>query len=106
MRQAGFTLLELLAVLAIMALLLAVIPRLALPVVESVRASGKVQAVTEKLQAAHAQAVASGTQVVVDNRLIFYPDGSSSGGTVEIILAGRTRRLTVNPITSAIDDAP
>ena len=100
-REGGYTLLELLVVLMIMALLVAAIPGVALPVVTSMRFSGKVQEVAARLAAAHDRAIETGRTVEVaasnlqdeDMVLIsprvhpviaFYADGSASANIVTI----------------------
>jgi len=118
--MAGYTLLELLVVLVIMALLVGTIPGVAVPMVDSFRFSGKIQAVAARLQEARDQAVASGQSVTLSAAaltdhdevtlsppgraaLVFYPDGSASGGVVSVSYAGRRRAMSINQVTGDID---
>lgn len=113
--EAGYTLLELLVVLAIMALLIAAIPGMAFPEITSLRFSGKVQEVSSRLAAAHERAIETGQRVVISATqledgdvvritpaatpvVVFYPDGSSTSSTITVEHLGWNKTLTINPI--------
>jgi len=117
--EAGYTLLELLVVLAIMALLIAAVPGMALPVVNAVRFSGQVAAVTSRLATAHEAAIETGQVVTITTAdfstsasvtilspdspaITFYPDGSATGGPLRITFAGREKTLTINTVTGSV----
>ncbi len=117
--DAGYTLLELLMVLAIMALLIAAVPGMALPVVNAVRFSGQVEGVTSRLATAHEAAIETGQVVTLTAAdfssgatvtilppetagITFYPDGSATGGPLRITFAGRVQTLTINSVTGNI----
>ncbi|MCF3945755.1 pilus assembly FimT family protein [Acidiphilium iwatense] len=117
--DAGFTLLELLVVLAIMALMLAAIPGLALPGVNAAIWAGKIQAVAYRLESAHDRAVASGHEIVLgaadlqsdglvaslpsaDSKLIFFPDGSVSGGPIKLKFHNDRRMVKINEVSGQV----
>lgn len=108
--ETGFTLLEMLVVLAI----LGFISALAYPAVdrslESQRFASDTDALETRLYAARAAAIATGTPHVVEpgrfedgslvttsrQSIVFFPDGSSRGGILLLSAEARTRRYRVN----------
>lgn len=114
MNERGYTLLELLVVLAIMGLLAAVAVPLMSGPAERLHAKAAARAVAEELRGARAQAVARGViqRVAIGPRLApkgvtlsfrgplhdeidFFPDGSTSGGTVLVSHGGTQHRVSV-----------
>lgn len=113
-REEGYTLLELLVVLAIMGVLIAAIPGVALPVVNSIRFSGMVQEVVARLAAGHERAIETGQRVTIsavgledgdavlvtmepNENLVFYPDGSASARIITIEWRGKRKMLVIDP---------
>ena len=117
--EAGYPLLELLVVLAIMGILLASIPGMALPGVAAVQFSGKVQRVVARLNAAHDQAMETGETITLQpagleaalnglsltadaSAIVFFPDGSAAGGEVVIASGAQRRILRIDALTGRI----
>lgn len=117
---AGFTLIEMLVVLAILGLISAI----AFPAVERAvdgrRFSHAVAEVEDRLYAARANAIATarpaaftpeqdrdGIAVAVTGQApVFYPDGSASAGTVTVSAGKRAARFRVDPGTGEIARLP
>jgi prepilin-type N-terminal cleavage/methylation domain-containing protein len=113
--EAGFTLLELIAVLAIVGLsLLLVVPRLMPPV--GTRAGEVAAGLARGLLEARDDALAGARVVRVEPQALlrslraedvsiegdvveFYPDGGSSGGGFTIAAGERGARISVDPLT-------
>ena len=116
----GYTLLELLVVLAVMGLITAAIPGMALPGISGVRLSGKVTRVVYQLERAHEMAIQTAKTVVIrsedlanasgviqsigvnSGEIRFFPDGSEAGDPIAVIYAGRERDLAVDSITGRV----
>jgi len=119
-RETGYTLLELLVVMAVMALIAAAIPGMALPGIGGVRLSGRVEEEAYRLQRARGRAIETGKTIVMHiangmngsqlvsdqsgefSEIRFFPDGSDSGGAVAVTLGGHSRILLVDPITGRV----
>jgi general secretion pathway protein H len=105
-RGNGFTLIELLVGLAIVAAAVAIVlpnlPRL----VPGAMVDAAASEAAARLRAARTAAVRDNrpVSVTVEERLTieFQPDGSSSGGVLELAAAGRGRRVTVDGLTGRI----
>ena len=118
--EGGYTLLELLVVLAVMGLIAAALPGVALPGIAGVRLSGKVAEVAYRLQRARELAVDTGQAVTLkldavatstgifaqgpgsSKEIRFFPDGSSSGGRWVVSFGGRHRILVVDPLKARL----
>jgi general secretion pathway protein H len=105
--SAGFTLIELLVGLAIIAAALALVlpnlPRL----VPGAMVDAAAAEAAANLRAARAQAIRDNkvvTASVEGGRLqvSFQPDGSSTGGKLDLAVAGRARRVEVDALTGRI----
>jgi general secretion pathway protein H len=105
--SSGFTLIELLVGLAIVAAALAlVLPNLPRLVPGAMVESAAAEAAAA-LRAARAQAIRDNkvvTASIEGGRLQvqFQPDGSSSGGKLDLAVAGRMRRVEVDALTGRI----
>jgi prepilin-type N-terminal cleavage/methylation domain-containing protein len=110
MTNPGYTLVELLIVLAIMGLLAMVAAPLLSGPTERLQATAATRFLAERLRAARELAVDKGTtqRIVVGrslaprgtkllfhgplrNEIDFFPDGSTSGGTIVVVTSGGTR---------------
>ncbi|ALO44748.1 prepilin-type N-terminal cleavage/methylation domain-containing protein [Pseudohongiella spirulinae] len=109
-KQRGFTLLELLLVLGIMAMLATLIGP-GLRTLESPGFNAQIREAIGKLNSARRQAVVRGqtTWVDFDTELIteavtveFYPEGGSSGGTLHFRQGERHAELYVDPFTGRV----
>jgi len=117
--ERGFTLIEMLVTLAIASLIAGIgypaIDRLssaltlrmgtarALATVGDARAAALAEGRTMVVSAASFGSPAPGVSVAIDQPLIFYRDGSTSGGRI-IVRAGRSEtRLAVDPQTGALE---
>lgn len=110
-RAAGFTLLEMLVVLAVLGLISA----LAFPAAERAqlgqRFEGDAATLEARLHAARAAAIASSAPRVLEpgkldggsrvetpgESIVFYPDGSARGGALVLSAGRRSRRYTIDP---------
>lgn len=118
-REAGYTLLELIVVLAIMGILIASLPGIALPGVAAVQFSGRVQAAVARLNAAHDQAIEVGQTVTMQpagleatfnglalktnaSSIVFFPDGSAEGRELVITSGAQHRILRIDALTGRI----
>jgi general secretion pathway protein H len=105
-RGNGFTLIELLVGLAIIAAAVAIVlpnlPRL----VPGAMVDAAASEAAARLRAARTAAIRDNrpVSVTVEQRLTieFQPDGSSSGGVLELAAAGRGRRVSVDGLTGRI----
>lgn len=117
--EAGYTLLELLVVLTIMAILISAVPGAVMPGVEFIRLSGTVEEVAAKFASAHDRAIETGRIVLVSmsalvpapspvrvvgtsTNIAFYPDGSTSRASVTLSYLGRQRSISVDSITGEV----
>lgn len=136
-RRAGFTMLEMLVVLALLSLVMGSSMQLLRPPSDKLRVDSAARALCGALRATHARAVATNTelQVGVDlarktfvspvaaeaslpadaairldvaqgqrygdkaGAIVFFPDGTSTGGGVAIDLPGGAARIDVNWLT-------
>lgn len=113
-KQQGFTLLELLLVLGIMAMLATLIGP-GLRTLESPSFNAQIREATGQLNSARRQAVVQGqtTQVHFDTELIreavtieFYPEGGSSGGTIQFQQGERQAELHIDAFTGRVQQGP
>ena len=131
--EAGFTLTELLVVLAVVALIAAAAPVLVQSALPGARALSAARTLANDLRATRGRAIASGTPAVMQfdaalrtyqaepsgaarelptgigfstplklRRVTFYPDGSSSGGTVILTDGTNVHRLAVDRFTGRV----
>lgn len=109
-KQEGFTLLELLLVLGIMAMLATLIGP-GLRTLESPGFNAQIRQATGQLNSARRQAIVQGqtTQVHFDTELTaepvtieFYPEGGSSGGTLHFERGERAAELHIDPFTGRV----
>lgn len=128
-RQAGFSLIEVLAALAILALVAVVAPPYVKNAMARAEAEGAVDRIVAALAEAHDLAVTRNraVRVVIDESAVsveggrwrklpggialtvsseravmFRPDGSSSGGQVVVSSPGRALLLTIDPLTGRV----
>ena len=119
--ERGFTLIELLVVLTIMALVTIVaLPHFRSPGEPGLRQVGR--DVAAELRTTRLQAMRTGriTELGGDSlgprlpsgftikgdRVVFYPDGRSSGGALELADAGSTTEIAVDWLTGAVQVTP
>ena len=119
-RPAGYTLLELLVVITIMSALVAVTSGTGISWVGAMRSTAAAQRVGLALLEARDTAMETGHEVVVQTarlmpagpqakplrsskELVFYPDGSDSGGIVRFKVFGREKSVLIDPITGRVD---
>ncbi len=109
-RQAGFTLLEMLVVIAVMGLILAMVTGFGPPRSHRLELQLAAQQVAEAMRSARGEAIAQGRLVPVtlprlpawlavavqapQGGLVFAPDGSASGG--QVVLDGGGREITIS----------
>jgi len=125
-RTSGFTLLEMLVVLAVMGLVAAAAPLADYTLLDRVRVTFAVRSVTARIYKAEAAALAQNAAIALTPaalqgglivavrlagysdvqapaRLWFYPDGSATGGAI-LLGAGRSARtLTINALDGHVD---
>ena len=119
--EGGYTLLELLVVLAVMGLVLAAIPEVAMPVIDGMRLSARVAEVTYRLQQARERAIETGKAVVVTDKdfvdmgggivppsdgsteITIFPDGSVRGDAPFVEYRNFRKVLEINQITGRIN---
>lgn len=106
-------------VLAIMGILAASVPAIALSGLNGIRLSGKVQQVICRLNAAHEQAMETGQTVTLSlphlaamadatvlpaslPEVRFFPDGSAAGSDFTLAYAGHTQLLVIDGITGRV----
>jgi len=112
--KSGFTLIELLVTLALAGLLLALVPPLLGKGTDAARLKHDSRILAAQLRQARSQAIASGKMVTViphasegvtvsgDVEIRFFPDGSASGGAVELANKSGVARLSVDGLTGAV----
>lgn len=109
-KHKGFTLLELLLVLGIMAMLATLVGP-GLRTLDSPGFNAQIREAAGQLNSARRQAVVQGqtTQVHFDSLLIteavtieFYPEGGSSGGTLQFKQGERQAELYIDPFTGRV----
>ncbi len=112
--QSGFTLLEMIVVIAIMALILGLVSEYGPQKDRWVQTRGAAQAVAEAMTNARARAISTGAAVVLalppvpawlhENAapITFEPDGSSTGGTVTLAEQGRSIDITADWLTARV----
>lgn len=122
--QQGYTLLELLVVLAVMGLIAAAIPEIALPGIAGIKLEGKVAEVNYQLKRAREQAIETGKMVIVtseelkkmgatiinlngnSSQIQYFSDGSGSSGSLVIVYKGRNRIISIDPVTGRLVENP
>lgn len=101
--ERGFTLVEALVVLAILGMIAAIgFPAMDRAIGAQQRRLAAIEA-EAAFHAARAQAIRTARPVKAGHGLVFYPDGSSSGGTVTL---DSGQRLSIIPGTGAIERLP
>lgn len=123
--RAGFTLLELLVVMTLMAAVLAVAPFFGQSLIDRVRLSFAIRAATAEIYSAEARALrdnqiirlvptdfarGGATQVTLRNdalapvsALQFFPDRSAIGGILSLSRGKQRRVLRIDTLTGAVD---
>jgi general secretion pathway protein H len=122
-RQMGFTLLEMIVVIAVMGLALALLAWFKQPQSRWLQTQAAARQVADAMRAAHGRAVAQGQPVAFTlprlpgwlivsvqappDGIMFEPDGSASGGRVLLDGAGREITVTADWLTGRVQiDAP
>jgi general secretion pathway protein H len=114
--QAGFTLLEMIVVIAIMGLILGLVSEYGPQKDHWLQTRGAAQAVVEAMTTARGRAIASGAPVALalpavpgwlaetvdTSPITFEPDGSSTGGTVTLDDHGRRIDVTADWLTARV----
>jgi general secretion pathway protein H len=117
-RAAGFTLLEMLVVIAVMAVILLLVTGYGPPRSHRLETAAAAQNVANALRAARGQAIASGHAVrftlprlpgtvsavthAPAGGIVFAPDGSASGGQVLLQNAGQSATVTADWLTGQV----
>lgn len=104
--ERGFSLVEALVVLGILGMIAAIgFPAMekALARRQQTLAAGKTEGA---LHAARAEAIRTARPVRAEAGIVFYPDGSASGGIIEVDPGDAAIRFSVNASTGAIARAP
>lgn len=122
-RKNGYTLLELLVVLAVLLLLIAAIPTIAANVMGGARFDAHSDAVFRLVQQAkyrarttgrpetlslidvemHLDESPEGFSVALDGSIMFFPNGAATTGVVRVSGAGRAMEIQVDGITGSIE---
>jgi len=116
--NAGFTLLEMLVVIAVMGLIMAALAVYGPPKSRWMETRAAARAVAGAMLAARGEAMVTGQDVAVNlppvadwlaesvqapgRKILFSPDGSSSGGTVVLDDAGRRLAVTADWLTGRV----
>jgi general secretion pathway protein H len=94
--RAGFTLIEMLAVLAIVALIAGLSTQLARPPVPRLRVEAAARALCATARATRMRAIATRQEAT-----LFFPGGGSTGGDITIEISGNRAAIDVNWLTGA-----
>ena len=112
--KSGFTLIELLVTLALAGLLLALVPPLLGKGTDAARLKHDSRILAAQLRQARSQAIASGKMVAIvphasegvsvsgDGEIRFFPDGSASGGAIDLANKAGVAHLSVDWLTGAV----
>jgi len=117
-QDSGFTLLEMLVVIAVMGLAMALVANFRQPHSQRLETQSAARAVAEALQEARGQAIAEGrpvapamphlpagvaeTMQAPPGGIVFLPDGSASGGSIQLGYAGGQITVSVDWLTGRV----
>ena len=117
-KDSGFTLMEMLVVIAVMALILLLVTGYGPPRSHRLEAQAAAQQVAQAMRAARGRAIAQGQPVpfilphlplwltasiqAPPGGIVFAPDGSASGGQVQLAGAGQDYAITADWLTGQV----